>query len=297
MGFTERPIKGERVVITGATDGIGKELARALARRGAALTLIARNEAKAAATASEFAAEPGAEGTPDVVIADLSDFASVRRAADELHDRYDRIDVLINNAGMSSFRQPTTHDGYEMMMAANHLGPFLLTNLTLDLVTKAAPSRIVFTASEAHRQAGRPDVDGLANTTGTGPLAAGRAYARSKLMNILVTQELAERLDGTGVTVNCFCPGAVATGLNRESRIVMGGAALLSRTPLLRVPEQGAALGVRLVLDPALAETSGQFFTSTPGLRFLPATSARKDRDYRRRVWDKSAELVGLVEA
>ena len=295
--YEQRPVAGERIVITGATNGIGKEIAGALVRKGADVTLVARNPEKAASTAAELERAPGAAGLPDVVIADLSDLTSVREAAAQLRQRYERIDVLVNNAGINSPVPLTSVDGYELMMATNHLGPFLLTNLVLDLVTKAAPSRIVVTASEAHRTGGRPDLDALAEPI-SAYRAAGRqgAYGRSKLMNILFTQELAQRLDGTGVTVNCFCPGMVNTGLIGENPFVVRAGNLLARTPLIRRPEQGARMGIRLVLDPAFADTTGGFYSSTPGARFVPTLAVLKDDAFRRAAWDRSADLVELAE-
>nr|WP_237761649.1 SDR family NAD(P)-dependent oxidoreductase [Mycobacterium kyorinense] len=294
MSADERDITGKKIVITGATDGIGKELARAMIRRGGDLTLIARNANKAEAVASELGAEPGAPQRPDVVVADLADLGAVRRAADQIHDQLDRIDVLVNNAGAHYMSAHPTVDGLDQMMVTNHLGPFLLTNLLLDLLQKAAPSRIVVTASEAHRTGGRVDLDKLAAPTEYGAIGSERRYGQSKLMNILFTQELARRLDGSGVTVNCFCPGVNATGLVRESRLLTRAAGVLSATRVIRRPEVGARMGVRLVVDPALENVTGQFFTSTPGLRYLPAVRARRNRDYQRRAWERSAELVGL---
>jgi retinol dehydrogenase-12 len=258
------------------------------------LTVLARNEAKAAATAAELAAVPGSAGAPDLVTCDLADLDSVRHAASELHARYDAIDVLVNNAGMRSFSPGATVDGFELMMGTNHLGPFLLTNLLLDLLTEARPARVVTTASEAHRMGGRVDLAHLAEPVVSGPAGAERRYAQSKLMNILFTQELARRLAGTTVTSNCFCPGAVATGLVRETRVLDLGARLLSRTPLLRTPRQGARIGVRLVVDRSLAETTGRFFTSTPGFGRLAPVSARTDLAYQREAWERSSALVGL---
>jgi NAD(P)-dependent dehydrogenase (short-subunit alcohol dehydrogenase family) len=294
--YKQRPVTGERIVITGATNGIGKEIARAVVRKGADVTVVARNPAKAESTAAELEREPGAAGAPDVVIADLGDLTSVREAAAQLRERYERIDVLVNNAGINSPVPFTSVDGYEVMMATNHLGPFLLTNLVLDLVTKAAPSRIVVTASEAHRTGGRPNLDALAEPI-SAYRAAGRqgAYGRSKLMNILFTQELAQRLDGTGVTVNCFCPGAVNTGLIGDNPFVIRAGNLLSRTPLIRRPEQGARMGVRLILDPAFSDITGGFYSSTPGAGLLPTLSVLKDAAYRHAAWDRSADLVGLA--
>ena len=290
----ERDISGERIVVTGATSGIGKEIARALATRGADLVLLARDSGRAEATAAELGAEPGAVDEPETVRCDLADLGSVRAAAAELGERYERIDVLVNNAGTRSFSPATTVDGYEHHMGTNHLGPFLLTNLVIDLVREAAPSRIVVTASEAHRLGGTPDLDRLGEPEQFGVTGADRVYGRSKLMNILFTQELARRLEGSGVTANCFCPGIVGTGLVRDNRFLDTAGRVLSHTPLVRRPEQGARMGVRLVLDPDLADVSGEFFTSTPGMRFLPAVGIRDDAVFQRRAWERSAELVGL---
>lgn len=266
------------VVLTGATNGIGKEIARALAQGGARLTLLARDEARGRATAAEL-------GGADVVLCDLAELASVRAAAAQLTEP---IDVLVLNAGVRTLRARTSADGFELMTATNHLGPFLLTNLILDRVRE----RIVVTASEAHRTGDRIPLERLGQPEDFGPLRSERPYGRSKLFNVLFTQELAERLDD-GVTANCFCPGVVGTGLV-DSGLVTAVGKVASRTPFVRRPEEGARMGVRLATDPDLANVTGRFFTSTPGLRFLPRAPARNDRDYQRALWERSAELVGL---
>ncbi|WP_445186817.1 SDR family NAD(P)-dependent oxidoreductase [Pseudonocardia sp. Cha107L01] len=290
----ERDVRDLRVVITGATSGIGEEIARGLVQRGAAVTIVARNKAKADAVATELAAGAAGAPAPEVVLADLGDLASVRRAAAELDRRHDRIDVLVNNAGLAAMSPSRSADGFELMMATNHLGPFLLTNLLLGKLGKAGSARIVGTASEAHRLGGRPQLRTLADPLDYGALGGQAAYGRSKLMNVLFTAELARRLDGLGVTANCFCPGLVATGLTRDVQGAQRVATFLARTPFVRRPEQGARMGLRLVLDPALDGVSGQFFTSTPGARLLPSVAARNDARYQRELWDRSAELVGL---
>jgi retinol dehydrogenase 12 len=290
----ERDVRDLRVVITGATSGIGQEIARGLVRRGAAVTIVARNRVKAEAVATELAAGAADSPAPEVVIADLGDLDSVRHAAAELDRRYDRIDVLVNNAGLTAMSPALSADGFELMMATNHLGPFLLTNLLLAELGRSPGARVVGTASEAHRMGGRPRLGTLAEPLHYGVIGAQAAYGRSKLMNILFTSELARRLDGLDITANCFCPGLVATGLVRDARGAQSVAAVLARTPIVRRPEQGARMGLRLVLDPALDGVSGQFFTSTPGARLLPPVAALGDADYQRRLWDRSAELVGL---
>lgn len=290
--YPQRPISGQRIVITGATNGIGKEIARALVRRGAALTVVARSEEKARDTVAELATEPGVAADPEYVLADLADLSSIRAAAKDINTRYPVIDALVNNAGIHSFSPGVTTDGYELMAGTNHLGPFLLTHLLLDRMLAADAARIVVTASEAHRSAARLDIDTFAAPIRHGAIGSEPIYGRSKLLNILFTTELARRLDGTGVTVNCFCPGIVASGLVRGSRLLTGAARAASRTPLVRTPRQGAGMGIKLVLDEDLATTSGEFFTSTPGLRFLPATAARRDAALRQRLFDRTAELV-----
>jgi len=279
-------------VITGATSGIGRAMARELVQRGAAVTIVARDRGRAEAAATGLAASV-ASPAPEVVLADLGDLGSVRRAADELNQRYERIDVLVNNAGIANASSAVSPDGFDLMMATNHLGPFLLTNLLLAMLGGPG-ARIVNTASEAHRYGGRPEPDTLGAPAPYGLVGAQRAYARSKLMNVLFTAELAHRLDGLATTANCFCPGLVATGLTRDAATVQRAIGALARTPLAHTPEQGARMGLRLVLDPELDGVSGRFFTSTPGASRLPAVASRTDAAYQHQLWERSAELVGL---
>ncbi|MBA0045379.1 SDR family NAD(P)-dependent oxidoreductase [Mycobacterium sp. NPDC050853] len=292
--YLERPIAGSRIVITGATNGIGKEIARVLVRRGALLTLLARDPDKAAETVHELAAENSALSAPEYIQADLADLDSVRAAAAEIVRTHPRIDTLVNNAGIHSMSSKPSADGYDLMTATNHLGPFLLTNLLLNPITAADRARIVITASEAHRSWPRINMDRFAEPRRYNAIGSEIMYGQSKLMNILFTQELARRLDSTGVTVNCFCPGMVSTGLVRDSRILTTAAGLASRTPFVRRPDQGARMGIRLVLDEDLATTTGQFFTSTPGLGVLPAVRIRSDQEAQQELWRRSGELVNL---
>ena len=180
-------------VVTGASSGIGKEIARELARRGYRLGLVCRNPVRARAAVEDIVAStPGAEVEP--FEADLSVLADVRRVADRLRERYEWIDVLVNNAGVHHLRAKVSADGYDRMIATNHLGPFLLTNLLLERLTQATPSRVVVVTSEMHRRAGRLDVERFAEPGTYGALGSMRVYARSKLLNILFAEELAERV-------------------------------------------------------------------------------------------------------
>jgi NAD(P)-dependent dehydrogenase (short-subunit alcohol dehydrogenase family) len=280
-------------VVTGGTSGIGKEVARGLARAGFLVGIVCRNELRAAATVDELTRDvPGAR--VETFIGDLSVPMDVRRVAASLEERFDHLDVLVNNAGVHLLRAKVSADGYDRMVATNHLGPFLLTNLLLGLLEKGAPSRVVVVASEAHRQSDGLDVERMAEPGSYGAAGSLRVYGRSKLLNILFTQELARRMEGSGVTANAMCPGFVATSLSRDIRGSERALSLLSHTPLMRTPAQGARMALRLALDEEFEGRSGGFYSSTPGAGLLPTVGALKDAELRRRVWDCSCRLVGL---
>jgi retinol dehydrogenase-12 len=284
-----------RVVITGATSGIGRATALELARQGARLTIVCRDTDKGSATVTELRnAVPGLSA--DVVRCDLADFESVRRAGFELVDRYDAIDVLINNAGVNDTESSLTVDGFDHMMASNYLGPFLLTRLVLDRIKAATPSRIVVVGSEAHRMAGPFDPEHFEDLGRYGPVNNNVAYGRTKLLDQLFTNELARRLEGTGVTANSVCPGLVATNLVDMGvlRPIMKAA---SRTPLVNTPAEGARLVVHLATDPELEDVTGRFYTTTPGMRLLPPVPAMLDTRLQRRIWERTETLVGLTPA
>jgi len=292
-GKAEHRVDGRLVVITGATAGIGRAAALMLARRGAKLSLVCRNRAKGETVVAEIErSAPGASA--DIVECDLADLDSVRRAAAELRERYVRIEVLINNAGVHAVAPRRAGNGFDQMLACNYLGPFLLTNLLLERIRPAAPARILVVASEAHRLAGRLDPEDFENLGHFGWPGSFRAYGRTKLLDVLFAAELARRLDGTGVSVNSLDPGTVATNLYGQLSALAPIVSALSHTPLVRTAEQGAETIVRLASDPALEGTTGRFFTATPGLGLLPPVRARRDTRLQRRLWERTAELVGL---
>jgi NAD(P)-dependent dehydrogenase (short-subunit alcohol dehydrogenase family) len=288
-------IRGQRVVITGATSGIGRVTAEELARRGAQLAIVCRNPDRGRTTAAEIEeAVPGS--AVDVLLADLSELDQVRSVAKDISDRYEHVDVLVNNAGVQDLWARETSTGLDHMLASNYLGPFLLTNLLLDSLRGASAARVVVVASDAHRMAGRIDPESfehLGDYSGGRP--AIRAYARTKLLDLLFTFELARRLDGTSVTANALCPGLVATNLVEGGPAFGGWDRMLSRTFLVRTPEQGARVVVNLASDPSLSDTSGRYFPSTPGSRFLPSVRAARNAALQRRIWDRTTELVGLT--
>ncbi len=280
-------VRGRRVLITGATNGIGLAAAEALAARGARLAIVARSDSRARDAVARIRAAGGAEATVDVLLADLSSQASVRRLAADVLDRYPRLDVLVNNAGAMFGSRRLTEDGAEATWALNHLAPFLLTTLLLDRLRESAPARIVTTASDAHRGAHIPfdDLDAQRSYRARG---FGR-YGESKLANILFTAELARRLAGTGVTATCFHPGFVASGFNRNNGPVFGALMTLLR-PIARSPERGAETLVWLVESPDVAGESGGYYVdrrpATPSPAALDTAAAR-------RLWQVSEEQTG----
>ena len=278
------------MIVTGATNGIGEAAAIELARRGAHVGIVARNPEKADATQGRIrAVTPSAP--VEVFIGDLALMADVRRVAGEILGRYGRIDVLINNAGIQLQEQRLTSEGLPEMTAVNYLAPWLLTSLLQDRIVGSAPARVVVTASEAHRIGWTVDPETVLTDTSdfgwTGGVFA--AYGRTKLLDILFTQELADRLKGTGVTANCCCPGLVATGLSGTESAALEA---MSRTPFVRRPEQGARILVKLATDPRYATRTGEFISSTLGANLMPAIPALRDRRLRRRLWEVTEEFV-----
>jgi len=224
------------------------------------------------------------------VVFDLAGLASVRQGAAALLEMCPRIDVLVNNAGGILSDRRETADGLEATFAVNHLGPFLLTELLLDRITASAPSRIVNVASTAHQGARHLDFDDLQTTKGYRGM---HAYAKSKLANIYFTTELARRLEGTGVTVNCLHPGTVATGFGRDgdSKGVLAFGLVLIK-PFVLDARQGARTSVYLASSPEVDGVTGKYF-----VRRRPATPSKAARDdsAAARLWEESEKLVSQI--
>jgi NAD(P)-dependent dehydrogenase (short-subunit alcohol dehydrogenase family) len=280
------PMHGKRVLITGGTGGIGRVAARALAQAGAEMILVGRSPTKGRDAAAEIAARAGAERA-SFLQADLSAQAEVRRVAEEIAGRWDRLDVLINNAGAMFGRRRESADGIEMTLALNHLSYYLLTRLLFGRLKAAAPARIVNVASGAHRRA-RLRLDDLQSRR---RYRGFQVYSDSKLCNVLFTYELARRIDGSGVTANCLHPGFVATEIGTAHGVVPGLVwGLITRIAAI-TPEEGARTPVYLASSPEIEGVSGKYFDRC---RPTPSSHASHDRETARRLWDISADLTGL---
>lgn len=283
-------LRGAVIAITGGNAGIGKETAVELARRGASVVITSRDAARGSAARDEIRARSG--GTVDVVPLDLASFASVRSCAARLCESHPRIDVLVLNAGAVLAHRNLTEDGHETQFQANHLGHFLLTHLVRERLIESAPSRIVVVASDAHKSARDgldfDDLEGL-----TGPYQAFRTYARTKLMNILFTRELARGLTGTGVTANSLHPGFVASRFGKDDDLSWWGNVGMPLTrPFSISPERGARTSVYLAASPEVATTSGAYFVKC---RVAQPNAAACDDHTAARLWSTSEQMVASV--
>jgi retinol dehydrogenase 14 len=285
---SDTPTMGGKVVlITGGTGGIGKATAVGLATIGARVGVTGRDLARAQRAAADVRA---ASGNPavDAFAADMSSQAEVRRLAAAVLDAYPRLDVLINNVGGFWAHRHPTADGLEHTFALNHLAPFLLTNLLLDRLKASAPARVVTVSSGAQKM-GRIEFDDL---QGARNYSGQRAYNQSKLANVMFTNELARRLEGTGVTATCLHPGVVRTHFGAEDQTRWF--AVVSRVvlPVLKTPAQGAETPIHLASSPDLEGVTGQFFAKR---KPKTANKVAYDTDMTARLWRVSADLVGMT--
>lgn len=269
-------MEGKVVLVTGSTDGIGKQTALSIARMGALVLLHGRNAEKGCLVTEEIREKSGNDRL-EFFLADLSSQREVRRLAAEVEEEHERLDVLVNNAGVFMKERRLTADRIEATFAVNHLAPFLLSNLLHGLLKKSAPSRIVTVSSIAHRDA---QVD-WSNLQGESRFDGYEAYATSKLGNLLFTYELSRRLKGSGIDANALHPGVVRTKLLRAGFGDYPG----------DEPKKGAETSILLATSPELEGESGLYFE-----RSQPAASSSlsRDRALQKRFWDISEKLVGL---
>ena len=286
MVTPEVSLAGKVCMVTGATSGIGKVTARALAQRGAVVVVVGRSEARSQATVNQIRQQT-ANPSVDFVLADLSSQQDIRRLAMEFENRYSRLDVLVNNAGAIMLSRRESVDGIEMTLALNHLAYFLLTNLLLDRLKSSAPARIVNVSSGSHQRA-KLDFDDLQNRR---RYWGYRAYAWSKLENILFSYELARRLEGTGVTVNALHPGLVGTNFLANNGAL---GRLLKNLVVIKgmSPERGARTSIYLATSPEVETVTGRYFFEE---QEVSSSGASYDDHDARRLWQLSAELTGLA--
>ena len=282
---------GRVCIVTGANSGIGRATAQGLAARGAHVVMVCRDR-KRGRDARDAIRDATGNDAVDLTLANLASQLEVRELADRLLDTYDRIDVLVNNAGVYNDLRSLTVDYVETTFAVNYLSHFLLTNLLLDRLKRTAErhgeARIVNVGSEAHR-GGTIDFDDINAAEDYGGL---QAYAQSKLALLLFTYELARRLRGTGVTVNCVHPGVVATNIWSGNKDPLALAAQMFKW-FYRSPERGAEGPLYLATSPEAADVTGAYFKDTEP---VDSSDASIDEATAQRLWNRSAEMVELKE-
>jgi NAD(P)-dependent dehydrogenase (short-subunit alcohol dehydrogenase family) len=266
------------ILITGSTDGIGKEAAIELAALGHRVIVHGRNKDRTERAANDVRTTSGSD-TVEAVVADFTSLGQVRSMAAEVITRFPRLDVLVNNAGVYMNERIVTEDGYETTFQVNYLAHFLLTLLLLDLLKKSAPSRIINVSSMAHANAKLS----FENLQGEKKYGAYGAYACSKLENILFTYELAERLQGTGVSVNCLHPGVIATKLLRTGFGGFGGSSV----------KTGAETIVYLATSPKGEAVTGKYFVKNA---VADSSLTTYDRKLRKELWNLSEKFVGIPQ-
>jgi NAD(P)-dependent dehydrogenase (short-subunit alcohol dehydrogenase family) len=274
------------IVITGATNGLGRLAAIDLAQLGARVVITARSREKAERTRQEI----GADRT-DVFLADFTRLDDVRRIGDEIAGRYDHVDVLINNAGIHAFQPRTTPDGYPEMVAVNYLAPWLLTQTLLPALHRSPAARIVNVASQASRRHGTLHIpEDLTETIPFTARGSSEHYGKTKLLDIMFTMELARRLAGTTVTANCLDPGFNTTGLGRELRFAGLLEKLLTRAGI-GDPARGAGLIVALATDPAFTGRSGGYYT-VRGTRKIQPSPPGNDPELQGELWHQTQQIL-----
>lgn len=286
-------LEGKVVVITGSNTGIGRFTALDMSRRGAKVVMLCRNIEAAEAAAEAIRKET--EGEVVVHKLDLASLKGVRECAEQLGNSLEKVDILINNAGVMTCPELRTEENFEMQFGTNHLGHFLLTNLLLPLLKRAAPgARIVNVSSMAH-ETGVMQWDDL-NWEKT-PYSPMKAYSQSKLANILFSAELARRGEGSGVSVYSLHPGVIGTDLGRHMGDTYGpiGACMMAMTrPFIKTVESGAQTSIYCAVEESITEHSGRYYSDCR--EKVPSVRARSKEDAKR-LWEVSETLTGLVSA
>jgi NAD(P)-dependent dehydrogenase (short-subunit alcohol dehydrogenase family) len=276
---------GKVCLVTGATSGIGEITAAALAARCAQVVVVGRNQQKAEDTVQRIQSETGSNSV-HYLLADFADFQQIHDLVSSFRTQYSRLDVLINNAGAYFNTRRQTAYGVEMTFLVNHLAPFLLTNLISDMIKASPSARIINVSSDAHRY-GSMDFNNLEFKRGYFGM---KAYARSKLANILFTYELARQLEGSTVTVNALHPGHIATDIYRTNFSVIGPILKWIMGFFALTPEEGARTSIYLASSPDVAGVTGQYFVEKEAVQSSPMSY---DKNLARQLWRVSEQLSG----
>lgn len=279
-------IDGKVVIITGANTGLGFANAVDYASRGGKIYIACRDKKRGGDALVKIKKQSGSENVHFLQL-DLASLDSVREFVKKFQEHENKLDILVNNAGIYGCEKSFTKEGFEMQMGVNHLGHFLLTHLLLDMLKKSAPSRIVVVSSIAEGW-GAIERD---NFMSEKSYDKHKAYCNSKLANVLYTRELARKLKGTNVTVNCCHPGAVMTEIGRHGKWYLWYFFVLLFLPLFKTPYEGAQTQIRLGIDPDLKKISGKYFSDCEEKE---ASKQGQDDDTAKWLWDKSIELLKL---
>lgn len=283
-------MEGKICLITGSNSGIGKATAIGLAKMGATIVMACRSKKKGEDALQEIKTKSG-NNKIDLMIVDLSSQKSIHNFVKNFKKHYNKLHVLINNAGVHCFKREETIDGFEMNFAVNYLAPFLLTNLLLDVIKASAPARIINISSRYHRYATLEFEDLQSKKSYKFSYKTGAiAYCKSKLALTIFTYELARKLEGTGVTVNCLCPGVVRTNLIKE-KIPLPIKILSHLMVHQKTPEEGAETPIYLASSPDVEGITGKFFVDK---KIMPEYQSCYNRRTAQRLWEISEKLTGF---
>jgi NAD(P)-dependent dehydrogenase (short-subunit alcohol dehydrogenase family) len=294
--MTMNEMKGKICIITGSNSGIGKETAISLAEMSASVVMVVRDQERGEKARREIVKQTG-NNSIDLMICDLSSMDSIRRFVMEFKRKYDRLDVLVNNAGAIFNKRELTSEGFEQTLAVNYLGPFLLTHELLDLLKSSAPSRIINVSSGLAKN-GKVDLEDLQsekNYAGTKAYARVRApvYANTKLMLMMFTYELSRRLKGSGVTANVLMPGFVATNLGKNSGSLSSSLMFKMVRPMQVSAKEGAETSVYLASSDDVEDVTGRCFAKRKEVMTCPASY---DEELQKGLWNKTESMLVLAQ-
>lgn len=274
-------------LVTGASSGIGKFTALEIAKNDFKVVVVCRNKNKAEDTVQEIKSL-SKNNDVEYLLCDFSSQKQIKKAAEEFKSKYDKLDILLNNAGLIKGEKTLTEDRIEETFAVNHMGYFLFTNLLLDIIKSTDKSRIVNVSSEAHRMAFTPNFDDI--NFEKNKYSSFPAYAQSKLNNILFTYELSKRLEGTTVTTNCLHPGTIASNFGQSGHPIFAFLARLSK-PFLKTVEQGSQTNIYLALSKDVENVTGKYFKNKKIANSTPVTH---NKEYQKRLWEISENLIRI---